>query len=167
MECLLRDEGNRAGQFDPGRTSADDDEGEILVTLTLILGLLGPLVRQQKATPNLRCIFDRLEAWRIGLPVVATEIVVTRSRRHNEIIVRQLAHLVVYTNYPPLRVDVPRFRQQHLGIPLPPQYPPYRRRDVTRRQRRCRDLIQQGLKDEVIRSVDERDVDVRAAKRTR
>ncbi len=58
--------GDRAGHFDPGRTAADDDEGQQrLAALGVGLGL-GALERQQHLAADRERVLDRLEARRVG-----------------------------------------------------------------------------------------------------
>ena len=64
-----------------------------------------------------------------------------------------------------LHIDLPRLGHEYFCIPLAPQNPSDRRCDIARRQRGGCYLIEQRLENEVVRSVDERDVDVRAPQR--
>ena len=58
-----------------------------------------------------------------------------------------------------------RLGEQHLDVPLLPQNPADRRRDVAGRQRRRRHLIEQRLKQMVVVAIDERDAHRRAVER--
>ena len=86
-----------------------------------------------------------------------TEIRVARARGDDEKIIMQLAPVVAPDDS---RVgdDLARLGEQDFGVPLRVQQPADRRRDVGRRERRRRDLIQQRLEDVMIRPIDHRDV---------
>ena len=82
-----RDLGERAGQFDAGRTAADDDERQ-QVPLARRVGLaLGLLERQQHPPPHRQRIVERLEPGRVRRPLLVAEVRVRRARREDQIVV--------------------------------------------------------------------------------
>jgi len=72
---------------------------------------------------------------------------------------------IIDANHASRGIDLAHFCQQDFSVPVAPYNPPNRRGNLARRQRRRRHLIQERLKDEVIRPVDERHVGVGALER--
>ena len=70
---------------------------------------------------------------------------------------------------PPLvvGVDVADAGEKHPDFAQTSQDPPNRRRDVARRERSRRDLVEQWLEQVVVAAIDHRDEDGRPAERTR
>ena len=64
-------------------------------------------------------------------------------------------------------IDAHRLAKQHARVPGTPQDPSDRRGDVTGRQRRGRNLIQQRLKDVMVAAIQQRDLGVGLSKRLR
>src|SRR5256714_13255105 len=89
-----------------------------------------------------------------------TEVGVSRPSRDDQIVVWYFTQVIVDTHDAFLGIDLAHLRHQNFGIPQMTQYPADGSGDVARRQRRRRHLVQQRLKDEMIRPVDERDIDV-------
>src|SRR5262249_7641856 len=119
-----------------------------------------------KAPPNLDRILDALESGSELLPLVMPEIRVPAPGGEDEIVVVQLS-TIVQEGHAPLRIDALHLRQKDFRILLLVEQVPDRRGDVGRRQRGGGQLIEQGLKDVMIRPVDEGDVDERVAKHAR
>ena len=84
---LTRDFRERPCELDAGRASTDDDEREQFVTTPGILFALGAFERDQDAPPDGDRVFQRLQPWRVRLPVVVTEVRVTRSGRDDQPVV--------------------------------------------------------------------------------
>ena len=59
------------------------------------------------------------------------------------------------------RIDSRNFRQNHFGVPLPTEDAADRRRNITRRQARGRDLVEQRLEQVIVVAIDDRDVERR------
>src|SRR2546423_170527 len=89
-----------------------------------------------------------------------TEVGVSRPSRDDQIVVWYFTQFIVDTHDAFLGIDLAHLRHQNFGIPQMTQYPADGSGDVARRQRRRRHLVQQRLKDEMIRPIDERDIDV-------
>ena len=88
-------------------------------------------------------------------PLVVPEVGVRRAARDDQIVVGELA---VGQHEPPARlVDGAHVREEDLHVRLAPQDPSDGRRDVPRRERRHRHLIEQRLEDVMVAAVDDRD----------
>jgi hypothetical protein len=120
---------------------------------------LGRLVGQEHPAPDLQRVLDRLEARRQIGPRLA-EVRVGRARRHHQVVVRELA--VVEHDPPRGRLDALDIGQQHARVGLLAQRGADRHGDVTGRQRRGGDLVQQRLKQVMVPAVDQRHRDGRA-----
>jgi hypothetical protein len=79
--------GDGPGQFHPGRAAADDDEGQQPLPLFGISAVFGLLEGQQQPTPDSGGVVNLLQARRVGFPVVAPEVAVTRAGRQHQIVV--------------------------------------------------------------------------------
>ena len=66
----------------------------------------------------------------------------------------------------PAQINAYRVRQQDLDVPLPPQDPADGRSNIPRRQRCGGDLIQQGLEQVMVSSIDDGHIDRFALERT-
>src|SRR5262249_48008138 len=86
-----RDLGERSGHLHARRTPADDHEREPRAAARGILLALRHLVRAEDAAPDLDRVLDRLEAWRVARPVVASTVRVRRARREDREVERELA----------------------------------------------------------------------------
>ena len=84
---IARQVGDRPGQFDAGRTAADDHEGEQRLEPRRVGFALGFLERQKDAAADRGGVFDRLQPGRRRLPVVMAEIAVARPRREDQRVV--------------------------------------------------------------------------------
>jgi hypothetical protein len=93
------------------------------------------------------------------------EIRVRGAGRDNQKIVGQFA--VRQDQLLAGEIDTGGFGQQHLDVLLAPENPANRRRDVSRRQRSHRDLIQQRLEHVMVPPIHDRDLNRLAAQRTR
>ena len=155
-----RDRRQHAGQLDACRTAADDHEGHVGRALRGVGRALGALEREQPAPAKLDRVLDALEARRERFPLVVAEVRVPRAGGDDEIIIIELV------GRPRSRTTRASDRCASLRSSAPrcsllAQQPADRRRDVARRQRRRRDLIEQRLEDVVVGAIDDRDVDGR------
>ena len=78
-----------------------------------------------------------------------------RSCRHDKEVVGQLAAVELHDTPPD--VDPANFPQKHLHVALASKDPANRRPDVTRREGSRRHPVQQGLKEVVVATVEQRD----------
>ncbi len=90
---LPRDLRDGTRHFNAGRAATDDDERQQAALLIRIGRDLGSLKRNQDAAPDTSCIFDVLQAWCVGRPVIMAEIGMHRAGRDHEIIVRHVAEI--------------------------------------------------------------------------
>ena len=153
-----RDLGHRAGELDSCGTAAGDDEHQPGAP-ELGVGLpLGGLERDEDPPPDLGRIVDRLQPGRERRPVVAPEIAVAGARGDDEGVVGH-GRAVRERDVARVRGDADRLAQQHPGVRVAPEDRSQRLRDVTRRERARRDLIEQWLEDVVVAAVEHRDLD--------
>src|SRR3546814_16494564 len=79
--------GDRPGQLDPGRTSADDDEGHQPPALRIAVGNLRALEGKQDAPTDFQCIVQAFQGRCMPRPLVMAEIGVFRTGSDDEVIV--------------------------------------------------------------------------------
>ena len=85
---FARELGDGAGHLDAGRTAADDDKGQKSCSSSRIGLDLGALEGEQDLGAQARGIVDGLDAGRIRLPLVMTEITVPGTAGEDEIVER-------------------------------------------------------------------------------
>ena len=116
----------------------------------------GALEGQKDASPDLKRVFERLEARRKRRPFLVTEVGVTRTGGNNQKVIVETC--AVGQQYAPCgRVHRLGFAEQDADVGGLPKNPADWGRDVARRQRRRRDLVQQGLKQMMVPPVEQRD----------
>ena len=81
--------GNGAGEFDAGRTGADDDEGQKRRAPLRIGFALGAFEGHQNTPPQRGGVFQRLQAGRERLPFVMAEISMAGAGGENERVIGQ------------------------------------------------------------------------------
>ncbi len=145
--------GDHARHFHAGRAGTDDDESQQRLPLLFTGGKFGPFEGQKQAAPDRCCIFQRLEAGGGTLPFVVTEIGVTRAGgQHQRIEADHLARIQLHGPRRPVHAGHLRKQGRHfLAVAVKMADRPG---DLGCRQRRRRNLIQQGLKQVVIATVD-------------
>ncbi len=140
-ERVVREVGDRAGQFDARGAGADDHKGQQRLPPYRIGLALGFLERQEDAAANGRSVLDRLQAGRHRLPFVMAEIAVPGARRENQRLVGNRAPIgeahgtnggIDADNGPEPGRDILAIMQHRSDRPC----------DFRRRERRRRDLIQ-------------------------
>ena len=121
----------------------------------------------QDAAADVERILQGLQTRRVWRPFVVAEIGVVRPGGEDQIVVREPSRILIEDDL--LCRDIDRFDpgQDHLHVRLAAQHRPDRLRDVRRRKRGRRHLVEQGLKQVVIAPVDERDVHGRVGERLR
>ena len=92
-------------------------------------------------------------------PFVVAEPAVGGPGRQDQVVVFELARFPD-RDHAPCRIDAGDFAHDDGGFATAPQHGAHRARDVGRRQRRGRGLIQQRLEDVMVGAVDQQDVDV-------
>jgi len=109
---------------------------------------------------NRERVGQRLDAGREGLPFVMTEIGVSGTRRDHQEVVRRA---LLADQHQPLRRIDPRHRlHEHGGIGLPAENRTDWSRDRVGRQSGGGHLIEQWLKQVIVVSIDQRDMNGRA-----
>src|SRR6185295_2326129 len=154
---LSRDLGKRTRELDAGGSAADDDEREQPALRDRIALPFRGLERQQHPPSHLERIVQRLETRCARLPLRVAEVRVRRAGGDDQIVVGERS--MIGDDRLRRRIDRADIGQQHLDVPLVAQDPADRRRDVSRGQRRRRHLIEQRLKDMVVVSIEQRDLD--------
>ncbi len=154
---FARDLGDRTRHFDPGRAATDDDEIHCRGPRFRILGFLGKLEGHQNAPPNLDRVFQTLEAGSEFFPFVVPEIRMARAGRDDQIVVGNL--VLCRPHAARLQIDRTDFGQKHLDVFVFAENTADRRCDVGRRKGCGRDLIEQRLKEMIVRAVDHRHPD--------
>ena len=147
---------DRARQLHPGRTAADDDEGQVGLALGRIrLGLRALEGAQQPRTDE-RGFLHILHPRREGAPVIVTEIVIDRPRGEDQVVV--LHRPAVGGQTAARKVDRAHLGEHDVRIPLGSQDGAHRLGDIRRRQRGRGDLVQQRLKEVIVVAVDDQHV---------
>jgi hypothetical protein len=165
LEHTSRNLGERTRHLDSRRPGADYHERHPVCDFHLVDFALGRLVRHEDAAPNLDRILERLQPRRRLEPFVVSEVRMRRTGRDDQVVVRHFAVEQLHDLLP--CVDRRRFAEKHARIALAPQNPPYRRRDITRIQRRGRYLVEQRLKQMMVAAVDHRQPNGRTLERPR
>jgi hypothetical protein len=151
---LARDLGQRAGQLHAGGPAADHHRGQERALLGSVRLPLRLLVGDEHAAPDLERVLERLEARGQRLPVVVAEVGVTRPRGQDQAVVGELA--VGQREAARGQVHGAHLRQQDRHVGRPAQDRAERGRDVGGVQRRGRHLVEQGLEEVVVATVQER-----------
>ena len=157
---VARQVGDRPRQFDAGRAAADDHESEQRREPRRVGFALGFLERQENAAADCGGVFDRLQPGRRRLPFVMAEIAVAGARGDDQRVVGNRAsnseahdagRRIHARHHPEYGRDVLAVVEHRSDRP----------RDLRRRQRRGRDLVQKRLEEVMIALVDQGDVDRR------
>ncbi len=91
---VLRQLGNSAGEFDPGRAGADNHKSQQGITPLRIGLALGALERHQNAPPQRGGVLECFQAGRERLPFVMAEIRVTRAGGENQRVIWQAVAII-------------------------------------------------------------------------
>lgn len=155
----------RAGEFNPGRTTADDHERQQSLSFNLIVALFGTFECDQNAPTHRRRLLDALQRRGYRRPIVVTEIRVPRARGDDEVVIE----------YPSLTdkyraagaVDPGNFAIDDARIGLMSEHGADRCGNVGRRQRGSGNLIKQRLKQVMVAPIDNNYIGVDAAQALR
>ncbi len=85
------------------------------------------------------------------------EVGMTGAGREDEVIVRELRAVQLYR--PCFEVDTGHLAEQDIDVRVPAQHAPNWAGDLSGRQQRRRDLVEERLKHMIVLAVDDRDVD--------
>ena len=159
LQRVERDLTERARELDARRAAADDHEHQP-GGLDRRVGLaLRRLERDQDPPADLRRIVDGLETGRHRGPVLVPEVAVARAGGHDQGVVRHRP--AITQHHPPLvGCQAHRLTEQDPRVLAPTQDRAKRLRDLARRERPGRDLVQQRLEQVVIAPVDQRHRDI-------
>src|SRR5690606_14956778 len=80
-----------AGELDPGRSAADDDEGQQAALAGRVALFFGQLEGRQDPTPDLRRLLERLEPGRVVLPLGVPEVAVAGAAGEHQVVVVEVA----------------------------------------------------------------------------
>ena len=105
---------------------------------------------------NVARVIERLESWRILFPFVMPEIARDAAQADDQVIVTQ--HVAIADDALPGKIDVLHLLQQDLKVRLLAKNGSNRLGDIRRRKSRSRHLVQQRLKQVMIRPVHDSDV---------
>src|SRR2546425_1704292 len=137
------------------------------IRVVLRLGLLECLKDLVSDQDSVR---EALEARRKPLELAVAEVAVPYAGRENQIVVldgRSLAVQRVDEDTTSIGVHPGDVSQEHRDVPLLAENSSDRRRDLSRREHRGRDLVEQRLEQVVVRPIEEDDLGVRPAERFR
>ena len=157
---ITRDLCNRSSHFDPGRSAANDDKGHRCSARRRIGNFFGIFECQQNPAPNFHCIFKALQARGKALPFRVPEIGMARASRKNQIIVGKIE--VARMNNALVHINRLHFGQHNFDVLAFVQNRAHRRGDVSRRECGSRNLIKERLKEVVIGTVDDNELNVLA-----
>ena len=165
LEHAPRNLGERTRHLDARRPAADYHERHPVRDFRLVDFALSRLVRDQHPPANLDRILERLQTRRRLEPFVVAEVRMRRAGRNDQIVVRHFAIEQMHDLLP--CVDRRGLAKKHRRIELAPQNSPYRCCDITRIQRRGRDLVEQRLKQVMVAAIDHRHPNRRSLERPR
>src|SRR5688572_29267482 len=152
MSCNF---GERARELHPGRSAADEHEGEQLLPSETIPLPLGPLEREKDATPDTERVLECFQTGGMRPPLVVSEVRVARAGGDDQIVVVE-ACAVGQQHASPRRVDRRGLTKEDVHIGRSPEDPPDRRRDVAGRERGGGYLIEERLKQVIVVTVEYR-----------
>jgi hypothetical protein len=150
---IVGDFAQRAGQFDAGRSAANDYESEPGVALRGVRLALGLFIGQQNAAADFGRVFHGLKSGREGLPLVMAEIGIRGAGRDHQVVIGPLAigqdHATVGD------IEIHYLSEQHFRVAMAAQDRAQRRCDLTRRKPAGGHLVQQRLKEMKIAAIDQ------------
>ena len=160
---VVGDLSQRPRQFDARRATAHHHKGQPCSAGVGVELALGFLKCQQYPPAYLSGIFNGFQARCQRLPLIVAEIMMARSSRDDQRVIRRLA--IAQNNPAACDVEIHNFAQQHLGVPAAPQNVPQRRCNLAGRQPARGHLIKQRLKEMKVAPIDQRQFDRHAPQR--
>ena len=157
--------GDLARHLDAGRPGADDREGQPLRALHRVGLELGRLERREDLPAHLDRVLQRLDLLRVLLPLVVAEVGVLRARRDEQRVVgdldgRHVRQRRLHLDHAVGEVDLADLPQQHPHVRRALEDRAQRRRDLARRQRAGRHLVDERLEEVEVPPVDQRHLEV-------
>jgi hypothetical protein len=125
----------------------------------------GSLKGEQNASTNLERVFQTLKARGVLFPFVMSEIGMSSAGREDEVVVGYGS--IGQGQSMRGEIDGSSLRQQHSGIRLSAQNSTDGVCNISGGKSRCRDLIEQWLKEMVIAPIDQRYLNILAPQRLR
>ncbi len=146
----------------PVGPAPDDHEcqpGSAQVWISLALG---HLEGAEDPSAQLECVVDRLHPRRVALELRMAEVRLVRTARENQGVVRNLAAQAKRVDAQAACIEVDRLdvSEHHGRVSLAAQNVPHRRGDIALGKDAGSHLVQQRLKQVVVRSVDHRHLDI-------
>src|ERR1700730_11994784 len=138
-------------QFHPSGATADNNERQMRGTVGWVLLDFGALEGQQQPRAYPRRVLHRLHTGRRARPVRMTEVVIDRTRREHEVVVRHL--LTAHVDAVFRQRNTIHLTQHDKRVRLIAQNRPDGLCDVRRAERRARHLIKQWLEKVVVVTV--------------
>ena len=154
-QCVASNASNRAREFHASWPAANYNKIQRLRRLTFQCSTLRNFIRQQHATADFECVFNRLQPGGVRLPFVVAEIRMGRASGHNEEIVAdaEFAHVHLVRS----QIEANCLAQQHVHIFVAVQDAADRRCNFARRQHCAGHLVQQRLKRVVVLAINDGD----------
>jgi DNA-binding helix-hairpin-helix protein with protein kinase domain len=149
----------RACQFYARGAAADDDKSHQALSFDLVQRCLGIFERQKRLFADIQSVLERLQRRRVRAPCVVSEIAVLRSGRDDQVVERMVGAMA--QNSAGLRIDTDHRIHQDRRIVLVAKQAADRHSDVGRGHARGGNLVKQRLKQMVVLTVDDGDVDRR------
>lgn len=144
-------------EFDTGRPTADECEGEPLPPLPFVRGRLGHLERPVDPSADVQRVVQGLHAGGVRGELVVPEVGLAHAHRDDQIVVRQREGCAVGppgVDQPGARVHVGGFGQHAAHVVVAPQDRAKRLRDLPLGQDPGGALVQQRLEEVVGAAVD-------------
>ena len=155
LQGVFRDLAESAGQLDPGRATADDDERHPLGPADRIGFTLGRLEGDEDPPSDLGRVLDRFQARRIAGPLVVSEIRVTDAGRNDERVVADrpaVRHADLASN----RIQRARLAKENRRVRPLAKDRSQRLGDLAGAEGTCGDLVEERLEEMEVAPVDER-----------
>jgi hypothetical protein len=153
MSC---DFGQRARELDARRSAADHREGQAGVSFRLAAAGLGAFESREDAAADHECVVEILQAGRVALPLVVTEVGVRRAARDQQGVVFDLAAIGHHRARP--QIDQRDLAHEHGDVALLAQDVAQRCGDRRRREAGGGHLVQQRLEQVMVAAIDQRDL---------
>ena len=163
VQCAPGELGDLSSDLAPGRTAADDGEGQPLPALCFRWRRLGQLERREYPPSQVEGVVDRLHREGVLGEFLVSEVRGRGSGGDDQAVVRERALGAQRSDgqdAPVLEVEAGDLGQFDVDVLVLAQDPSERLCDFAYRQDSRRDLVEQGLEQVVVRAVDERDLDV-------
>ena len=170
LERPVRELGDLSRDLATGRSAADDGEGKPPPALGLRRRRLGQLERREYPPAQVERVVDRLHRERVLGELLVAEVRGRGSGGDDQAVVGERALASPRPDgedRPVLDIEAGDLGQLDVDVLVLAHDAPERRRDLAHREDSRRDLVEQRLKEVVVRTVDERDLDVALAQELR